>query len=83
MSAHPADETFVREGRTIYLRCLDDDGNHMGDLRIAEAVMEAHAFTLTSAANAGMRVFREAQVDAGIRKILTEQPPEGPEGGRP
>lgn len=67
------DVTFVREGKSIFLRCVDDNGEFMGDLRIAEAVLEAHAHTLTQAANAGMKVFREARVDAGLRKLIEQE----------
>lgn len=78
MSIHgdPEDDvTFVRDGKLIYLRCVDDQGQHMGDLRIAEAVLEAHAHTLVNAANAGMQVFRRANVEAGLRQILDGDTP--------
>jgi hypothetical protein len=78
MSVHgdPEDDvTFVRDGKLIYLRCVDDQGQHMGDLRIAEAVLDAHAHTLVNAANAGMQLFRRANVEAGLRQILDGDTP--------
>lgn len=71
------DDVFSAEGEEIYLRCVNDDGVHMGDLRIATAEAPLHADTLVNAANAGMRVLRDKMIDRTIGNIL------GPNGETP
>ncbi len=84
MSAHgnldliPDEPVFLHEGREIYLRCVNEDGDHVGDLRIATADAEMHASTLVNAANAGMTYYRSHNVEAGLRKLLDEA--DGPGG---
>ncbi len=69
----PDEPVFLHEGREIYLRCVNDDGEHMGDLRIATADVEMHASTLVNAANAGMTYYRNHNVEAGLRRLLGEE----------
>ncbi len=66
------DPVFFFEGKDIYLRCVNDEGQHIGDLRIARAEMAGHAHTLVNAANAGMKVFTERNVERGLRKLLED-----------
>lgn len=61
--------TFLSDGKIIYLRCVDEHGNNLGGLRIAETVLESYARTLVRAANAGMRLFR---ADAEMAELLAE-----------
>ncbi len=64
------DPTFIYDGRRIFLRCVTGDGVHMGDLMIAEAVLESHAMTLVNAANAGMQYIRDHNLNLGLRDLL-------------
>lgn len=74
MNAHqiPVEPVFLHEGTTIYLRCVNDNGVYMGDLKIAEALMETHAHTLVNAANAGIQYFTSQNVERGLRRLLDE-----------
>jgi len=64
------DDTFTCEGNEIFLRCINEDGVHIGDLRVAQTNGPLHADTLVNAANAGMRYMRDQVVDAAITDIL-------------
>ena len=85
MSAHnppdaeviPEEPMFLTDGIDIYLRCVNDEGQHMGDLRIARAELAVHASTLVNAANAGMQFYAatrsdrmEQQLQGMIREML-------------
>jgi len=64
------DDTFTCEGNEIFLRCINEDGVHIGDLRVAQTNGPLHADTLVNAANAGMRYMRNQIVDAALTDIL-------------
>lgn len=61
---------FAQESSDIFLRCFAQDGGYHGDLRIARAETDAYAYTLVSAANAGMRFMQNAVIDRAVGKIL-------------
>jgi hypothetical protein len=76
------DPVFIHQDENIYLRCVDENDVHIGDLKIATAEAVIHANTLVNAANAGLRFMQNTMVDRAIEKMradlpTTEEPGEG------